>query len=166
MHITQEDLKKSVSYNPDTGEFIRLIASGYRGRHKVGTKIGSLHRCGYVECMILGHRVLLHRLAFLYVTGKWPESEVDHIDGNRSNNAWSNLRQITHQANIQNQRKARGDNKSSKMLGCSFDKWSGKYVARIRSNGKYLNLGRFETAAEAHSAYLQAKRRLHEGNTL
>lgn len=165
MTLTAEIVREHLAYDPETGIFTRLVSSGYRGCHKAGKAVGSSNGGKYLETMLLGHRVLLHRLAYLYMTGEWPTDDVDHIDGDGRNNRWNNLREVTRKTNIQNQRKAQSSNKSG-FLGASFDKFTGRYVARINSNGKYLNLGRFDTAEEAHAAYLEAKRRLHKGNTI
>lgn len=163
--FTQEQLKEVVAYNPETGIFTRLVASGYRGCYKAGNEIGSPNALGYIETTLLGKRVALHRLAWFYMTGEWPKGHIDHLDGNRGRNVWLNLRDVTRKVNQQNMRKATRASNTG-MLGASLDRLTGKYVARIRHEGKYLNLGRFDTAEEAHAAYVEAKRRLHEGNTL
>ena len=101
----------------------------------------------------------------LWITGAWPEHDVDHINGVRNDNRWSNLREVTRTVNIQNQRIAQTRNVAG-LLGVSFEKARNKYKAGIVAGGKYHNLGRFNTAEEAHAAYLKAKRELHEGCTI
>lgn len=65
--------------------------------------------------------------------------------------------------NMQNQRRARSDNKSSDYLGVSLHKRTGTYTAHIQKGAQQKNLGYFKTQEEAHQAYLDAKRKLHEG---
>jgi len=78
---------------------------------------------------------------------------VDHIDRNTINNNVNNLRVVSHQQNMSNRRPA---NK-----GYSFYKYSGKYKAKISHNNRVYKLGTYDTAEEAHNAYLEAKRQLH-----
>jgi hypothetical protein len=99
------------------------------------------------------------------MTGLWPQNDIDHRDGDKKNNRFSNLRDVTTQVNIQNQRRATKANKSG-LLGAAFNRRLGKYVSGIGVAGRTVYLGVFETAIEAHEAYLKAKRQLHEGNTL
>jgi len=106
---------------------------------------------------------LAHRLAWLYVTGHWPLVHVDHIDGNRKNNAFSNLREADRKTNAQNMRMAHRDNKTG-LLGVTAHRKT--FVANILVDGCQLRIGRFATAEEAHAAYLNAKRAMHKGCTL
>ena len=109
---------------------------------------------------------LAHRLAWLYVYGVWPVGQVDHINHNRADNMIKNIRDTTSFGNQQNQIKANVRNKSTGLLGTSFHKGTGKYQAKIVCNGKQIYIGIFETAKEAHKAYLKTKRKLHTTNTL
>jgi len=98
------------------------------------------------------------------MTGAWPAGEIDHRDGAPGNNRWSNLRDIPHRQNIENRRRPNRQNKAG-LLGVSSSR-SGLYRARITVSGQCLLLGEFATAELAHAAYIDAKRQLHEGNTL
>lgn len=117
---------------------------------------------GYRKIRIDGHQFLAHRLAWVYVYGVWP-AEIDHVNGNRSDNRIANLRSVSHRDNQQNMRLPRSNN-SSGYLGVHFDR--GRWVAQIRSEGMRHRLGRFDTAEEASDAYLAAKRRLHPFSTI
>jgi HNH endonuclease len=99
-----------------------------------------------------------HRLAFMFMEGKWPNDEIDHVDGNPSNNAWSNLRHATRSQNAQNQRRAQSTS-STGLLGVG--KNGDKFYARIYYQGVITYLGTFDTAKEAHEVYVKVKRELH-----
>lgn len=160
--ITQERLKEVLNYNPDTGLFTRLVRTAYCT--KVGDIAGTLDGNGYIAIRIDYKQYPAHRLAFLYMTGKWPENDTDHADGVRSNNKWTNLRDATRSQNCENQKKAHINNKSSGLLG-AYPNGKGFY-AMIQIKGKRKYIGTFETKELAHEAYLNAKRELHEFNTL
>lgn len=93
--ITQERLKELVSYQEETGNFIRVIGNN---AIKEGTIAGGITSQGYIRIMLDGIRYSAHRLVFLYMHGYIPK-QVDHIDGDRSNNRVSNLRSATNQTN-------------------------------------------------------------------
>ena len=99
----------------------------------------------------------------MYMTGEWPNGEVDHIDTNSMNDAWANLRDVSRQVNQQNQRKPLKTNKLG-FLGVS--KYGNGYLARIHANGVTKCLGTYSTPEKAHEVYLSAKRDLHTGSTL
>lgn len=107
--LTQESLKELLSYDPDTGFFTYLVSK--KGWVRKGYRAGSIHCDGYRHISIGGRLWLEHRLAWLYMTGEWPEFKIDHRDGERSNNAWLNLRSATDQQNSFNQ-KVRSSNTS------------------------------------------------------
>lgn len=159
--LTQDRLMYFLSYNPDTGEFTRL-------RRQPGTRpgavAGSRKSDGYLVTSVDGKLYMCHRLAWLYMTGSWPKHQIDHIDGNRSNNSFSNLRDVTKTTNAQNQRRPHRSNKSTEVLG-TFKNGSG-YAARISHNGSKKYLGTFKTIEEASAAYIAAKRLLHSGCTI
>ena len=158
-----ETLKQYLNYNPTTGVFTWLKRTPRNKSIVVGEQAGSVREDGYGRIRILGDLILTHRLAWAFVNNEWPATDIDHLDGNPENNRINNLRLATRSINSQNQRRARKDNKTG-LLGAV--KSYGKYSARITTNGTTIRLGRFDTAQEAHEAYLKAKRELHEGNTL
>jgi hypothetical protein len=164
--LTQERLKELLHYDPDTGVFTRVKTAGSRAQ--VGTVVGSIGAHGYLSVCIDRVDYLLHRLAFLYVTGELPKY-VDHVNGCRSDNRWSNLRGCASQAvNMQNQRRAVKRNTTGYLGVSDISKMNATnpFAARIVYHGKFKHLGCFPTAEAAHAAYLKAKRELHEGNTL
>ena len=148
-------------YDPSTGEIIRKVN---RGRWKAGTKVGSLRKDGYLSSTFSdGKDILLHRLAWYLYYGVWPKQEIDHINGIKDDNRIVNLREVTRAQNNQNIRQAKGKTKTG-YLGVRPYKEG--FRAFIRSNGKVKYLGFRNTAIEAYQLYLDAKRLLHEGNTL
>jgi hypothetical protein len=159
--LTLDRLKELMSYDPETGAFT-VVATRFGPRSK-GDSVGHPNGKGYLATIIDDHSILLHRLAWFYVHGKWPDFHIDHIDGNKSNNGISNLRDVPASINLQNQRRAHKGNKSG-FLGVTVH--YGKFVAQIRVENKVINLGRYPTPELAHEAYLDAKRKMHEGNTL
>ena len=164
--LTAQRLRELVQYDPDTGNFFAAIDSQCgKGRiiRCAGTKLGTVSDQGYIKITVHSRYVLAHRLAWLYITGEWPANGIDHKDGNPSNNAFANLRDVTPRINSENQRRARSDN-SNGLLGVTNS--GAKFRAGIQISGKKLHLGSFDTPNSAHQAYLSAKRRMHEGNTL
>jgi hypothetical protein len=100
------------------------------------------------------------------MTGRFPDGQIDHRDGDKDNNRWGNLRDVTRLVNQQNQRRAHRSNRSSGLMGATWSKASKKWQSGIKLNGKFIYLGSFETPEEAHATYISAKRRLHEGCTI
>jgi hypothetical protein len=158
--ITQERLKQLVAYDPDGGEFTWLVTVSNRA--PAGRKAGGMSN-GYIVIRLDGVLYRAHRLAWLYVHGVWPEHDIDHINGRRSDNRLVNLRPATRAENLQNLRIARAYG-SSGLLGAH--RWKGKWRAAIAANGIQHHLGTFETPQEAHEAYLRAKAQLHPFQTL
>lgn len=161
--ITQERLKYLFRYDPDTGDFLRLITTSHNA--KEGTIAGCNSR-GYLVFSIDGSLNFAHRMAWLYMTGELPLNHVDHINGVKSDNRFSNLRDVTNAINTQNTRTARPCNASTKLLGATVDKRRGTFRSQIKINGKNIFLGDHSTAEKAHAAYIEAKRKIHKGNTL
>lgn len=159
--LTQAQLLKSHYYDPVTGLFYRRWSLGKL------KKISSKSKRGYLHCGINYSNYLVHRLAWLYMTGEWPEGDIDHIDGNPSNNKWENLRAGSRSDNHENLKTAKSTNKSTGLLGAfSNCKPNDKFVAKIQVKGCIKCLGTFDTPEKAHQAYLTAKRELHSFNTL
>jgi hypothetical protein len=155
-------VQQALEYNATTGLFMwRVSAFHKRNRGKIaGSKKGN----GYVEIQINGRMHKAHRLAWLVSFGELPpDLEIDHIDGDRSNNAIANLRLVTKAVNQQNQRSPHARNKLG-YLGVS--KNGSGYRAEIKVNGKKKCIGTYSTPEIASTAYINAKRQLHEGCTL
>jgi hypothetical protein len=166
--LTAERLRETLHYDPETGAFTHRH-SRTRGRRPVvaGDVAGCLLNTGYRSIRVDGKAYLAHRLAWLYVYGEWPNLQIDHINGNRSDNKLKNLRQVSNAINSQNIRVAREGKKYASPLGaCYQPRYKRKWLAKIRVDGSLVIVGRYETAEEAHAAYVKAKRQLHEGCTI
>jgi hypothetical protein len=159
--LTIDRLKEALAYDPETGFFVWRIA--INSRAVVGKVAGKLKSTGYIYIGLDSEQYPAHRLAWLYMTGEWPQNSIDHIDGDRANNRFVNLRDVPASHNAQNQRRAQNGNKSG-YLGVS--KRGRHFYAQINVGGKIEMLGKFNTAKEAHLAYIEAKRERHEGCTI
>ena len=115
-----------------------------------GNKAGGFNRNGYLQIKINNIFFYGHRLAWFYVYGQWPEKEIDHINGNPSDNRICNLRQANRTQNNQNKR-PRIDSKSG-VRGVMQRKDNNKWNAEIRVNKKLISLGCFNTLNEAATA--------------
>lgn len=162
--LTAARLREVLHYESLTGVFTWLVQT-QRLQTKVGDVAGGIKPSGYVCIGIDGKRYRAHRLAWLWMTGQWPVDQIDHINGIRSDNRLSNLREASRSLNSQNQRRAYSNNKTG-FLGVSWSKQAKKYHATIMANGNDHHLGYFTTPELAYTTYLTAKRKLHEGNTL
>lgn len=160
--LTAERLREVLCYDPEVGVFTWIAD---HQRRRAGDVAGSRQSNGYRGIMVDGVRYGAHRLAWLYVTGRWPVVEIDHEDTNRGNNAWLNLREATHAQNHQNKRKAHAGSQSG-LLGVGWRKDTNQWYAAIQINGVRRYLGLFTDKHEAHAVYLKAKRELHPFNTL
>ena len=152
--LTQARLKSALDYDPETGVFRWLVATGGR---VIGQAAGSRHCKGYLRIRVDGEQYLAHRLAWLYVTGEWPDRALDHINGDKMDNRIANLRLASASENNMNV-SARRSNKTGLKGVFPVGK---RYMAQIRANGKVHYIGRFATPEEAHQAYLQRARELH-----
>jgi hypothetical protein len=159
--LNQTRLKEVLSYDPLTGGFHWRTAPS--NRVHVGNAAGCPNNNGYLRIRIDGRLYLCHRLAWLYMTGVWPEHQVDHKHGVRDDNRWSELQAATPVQNQQNVRGPKANNKSG-LLGVA-PHGSG-WRAQIMTAGKRRLLGTFRTPQAAHQAYLVAKRDLHPRSTL
>lgn len=153
-------LEDALKYDPETGSLTWKVS---RKRARAGLPAGCINTHGYWQVRLCGKGYRSHRVAWFLTHGKWPDGEVDHIDGNKLNNALFNLRVVSRSVNGQNQRRAMCRNKLG-VLGVSPSR--GKFRATISVNGTTVALGRFATLEEANAAYLAAKRQFHEGCTL
>lgn len=148
--ITADQLRAQYAYDPETGVFTS---------RKTGRTTGSVNDRGYVRIRIGRRLCKAHRMAWLYMTGEWPPEQIDHINGDRADNRWANLRAVDGYTNMQNQRRAQRHNKVG-LLGVQKTR-NGKFKARINVRWRRFELGTFETAEEAHAAYMAAKRIYH-----
>jgi len=164
--MTQDELKSRLHYDPETGIFTWLDRpdkpAHWRSRYP-GTEAGTLHKFGYRGISISKKRYYAHRLAWLYVYGYTPK-EIDHIDGDPSNNKLCNLRSADRNINMKNLRR-NSVNKSGK-TGVCWDKSRGKWMAYINVDGKRVKSKRFanRTDADLFRDWLSQKYDFHDNH--
>lgn len=164
--LTQERLKELLDYDPETGVFTRLVDTCLgrygKGRYKAGTVSGGISGGRYRVQWIDGKPYLEHRVAWLWMTGDWPEHQIDHENLDKIDNRWVNLRESTPSQNSMNRSgRARSGAKGvyfqSNPAKCGSKPWK----ASIMREGKAHHLGLFETVEEAAAAYQAAAISLH-----
>lgn len=155
--LTQKRLKELLMYNSETGLFYKnsspLISIGAISNAAKG-KGG-----GYVRITIDRNCFLAHRLAWLYIYGYWPTNQIDHRNGNRSDNKITNLREATSSQNMMNR------DYGSSQFGRGVAHVNGRknpWKARIYIEQKEIHLGYFSTREEASSAYAKAAEKHHK----
>ena len=160
--IPVERARRLLAY--DTSSPSGLVWRVTRHPVRAGSPAGSSHSEGYYEVRLDSKLYLAHRLVYAIVTGTDPgEYEIDHIDGDRSNNEVLNLRKVSSADNHRNISSRGG---TSKYLGVSWDRPRGKWMARIQVNGRTHHLGRYDLEEDAARAYDAAARELHPGGRL
>ena len=169
MKLTQDYLKAVLNYDPETGIFTwrkrpelsgryaKTWSSRYEGKQAGCKKHKTDATNNYLLIGINRKIYRAHRLAWLYMTGEFPPTQIDHIDGNGLNNSFSNLRIATRKQNLAN----------AKMKGCSrvgakgVRKRGNSYQAYIRKGGKQVYLGSSKLLDEASALYERAAQELH-----
>lgn len=158
--VTPQALRELLAYDPKTGDFHWKVSINPRA--PIGRRAGgnSLSGPGVKKYRVIGiggklHRA--HRLVWLYFHGAWPESAIDHINGNTLDNRIENLRDVSTQRNTWNLHAAHSNSKSG-YLGVDWVPSKKKWRAQIRTAGKKTLLGHFDTAEAASDAYKAAKK--------
>lgn len=149
----EEDLtlvKDLLDYDPKTGNFIWKLSVS---KNKAGTPAGSIRKDGYVKIQINRRPIKAHRIAWAIHYNQWPDEEIDHINGDRSDNSIVNLRLATRDQNNHNRRPQKG---SSNYKGVQWHKSAKKWIARAYQDGVRRHLGVFNTEKEAAIAYNKA----------
>jgi hypothetical protein len=151
-----EYIRGLLDYDPETGE-IRW-KDKTQGR-RPGSMAGTVARNGYIAIAIAGRKFLAHRLAWYMATGEDPAAmQIDHINGDKADNRFSNLRLATHAENIRN---SPGWRKRDGYKGAHLVQSTGRWRARIYADGVELHLGTYDTPEEAHAVYKLAASELH-----
>lgn len=159
-NLTPQRLRELLTYDLESGVFTRNTSTG-------GSYAGAIS--GYkapdnrIKIYVDGKNYNAHRLVWLYVYGYIPDIDIDHIDGDPSNNRLANLREVSHKVNLQN-RKGPTKRNELGMMGVIRNK--ARYGAQIKVDGERVWLGTYDTPELAHSVYMHARRKLLEGNTI
>ncbi len=142
--ITQEELKRILCYDAKTGIFTWLVNTG--GMF-IGSVAGHITTRGYIRIGIHNKEYMAHRLAWLYMEGYFPEEELDHKNGNTTDNSWSNLRPVRRRCNLQNTKI--WSHNTSKFTGVYWDKRNTKWAVEITVDGQKIFLGRYDCKLNA-----------------
>ena len=143
-----ESLREHFRYEPDTGALTRLKQCGQRGA--VG-KITRVNSDGYLVVRFQGQLLRAHRIAWKLMTGEEPPDVLDHINRNRTDNRWANLRSASHQQSMAN----RGRRRSTEGKRGTTRRRDGRWQAKGCLNNVSTYLGTFKSAEEAHQAYVR-----------
>ena len=158
-----QQILETYRFDPESGTFAKLDIGRRRNTGIVHTPKG------YVRVFVGGRYYMAHHLVWLLCHGTLPAMSIDHINGDRTDNRPSNLRQVSAVENSQNQRRPHSTNATG-LLGVSPVRQPGlksqRWKAQIKVNGKSVHLGNFVCPEAAHVAYLEAKRKLHPGCTI
>lgn len=136
-------------YDHETGVVKNKIHRNHNALKDHAT--GYLHE-GYLNVEINNKPFMVHRIAWRLYYKKWPKKQIDHINGNRSDNRICNLRDVSNRENQLN----RKEHRNGKIIGFSYVKEKKKYKAQICINKKQYYLGYYKTEIEAHEQYLRA----------
>lgn len=142
--ITTEYVRSNMVYDHIKGNF-----------YNNNKRLGSLDEKGYVRIKIQGRNYRAHRVAWLYSYGEWPDGQIDHINGDRSDNRIENLRVATNGQNQHNKKIL------NKIKGISKHTKSGKWHSRIMLDKKHMSLGLYNCPAAASFAYQIASDKYH-----
>lgn len=168
--LSIDTLNQLIDYDPNTGIFIwkkrdasffhnKRIYASWNGRY-AGTNCGNKGlKTNYIKICVLDNKIYAHIAAWAIMTGEWPNGEIDHINLDRSDNRFCNLRVATKSQNASNA-KIRKNNKSG-FKGVCLDKRRNLWKSEITLNYKTFFLGYYSSPIEAHQAYCQSAEKLH-----
>lgn len=152
--LKPDRLRELLHYDPASGNFTYLVRAA-RGT-PIGSIAGSVNSEGYRNIRVDGRTYKAHRLAWLYVKGAWPVGMIDHINGDRADNRFGNLREVTRSENLANSRVFRRGKIYPKGVGLRPQ----GFCARIQARKQSYFLGYFKSEIEAAAAYEAAARNL------
>ena len=156
--ISHEELTRLLDYDSKTGLFTRKVTT--YSRWKKGTVCNALCKeTGYIKIHLNRKIYFAHRLAWFYVYKKWPDYQIDHINGDRVDNRIENLRDIEQYKNCQN---VISSTNTSGYQGVSWRKDRNRWTAQISINNVTKRVGTFKLKEDAYKAYLEAKEKYHK----
>jgi len=150
--ITQQRLKELLHYCPETGLFTWRVDRNKKTR--AGDSAGTIRPDGYIQISIDYKLYRAHRLAWLYVHGRWPVDQLDHINHHRADNRIANLREATNSDNKKNQ--SLHSNNTSGVCGVLWHSRDKRWVAQVRVDNHNIHLGNFTDKDDAIAARRQA----------
>lgn len=149
--LTADRLRELLDYDAATGVFRWRVS---KGRAPAGAIAGKQDPRGYRLIRVDRRGWWAHRLAYLYMTGTLPPFDVDHINGDKTDNRWPNLRAATRSQNLANARQ-RSDTRSG-YRGVSWDAMGKCWSVRVFVRGRSIHVGQFQDKAEAVEAHARA----------
>ena len=165
MELTAEILRERLDYDPETGVFVWRPHPGSANANRawdrqwsgkpVAVRVVTAPIPGakpYGIVRVLGRCYGVHRLAWLWMTGEWPQGEVDHRDRDGLNNRWSNLRAASRSQNQAN----KGPMRNNKLGIKGVYKRCNKYRAQMHVGGKHKTIGSFNCPTAASIAFTKA----------
>ena len=152
MKIAYEVLKENLSYDEVTGVFTTIHK---RGRASAGSTVGTVTKDGYLQISIFGMKEYAHRLAWLSVYGKYPDNQIDHVNGNKLDNRICNLRDVSVFENAKNRPKDKHN--KNKIVGVSFRSDTKKWRVDIHNGKQHISLGCFDKYEDAVKARKEAE---------
>lgn len=150
--LTAERVREVWSYDPITGDLVWKISPA--NHIKSGDVAGCLNKDGYIQCRFNKCTHLAHRLVFLWLYGRWPDGEIDHVNHLKTDNRIENLRDVSPQENDKNKKLAKNNN--SGFTGVVWFKRTQKWRANIYVNKRCIHLGYFNDINDAISARSRA----------
>lgn len=147
---TQDRLKELFDYNPETGDFINRFNRNPKSLK--GMAAGGVNsKLGSRQISVDSRLYYAHRLVWLYVYGRWPEKDIDHINGIPDDNRLCNLREATHRQNLRNMK--RPSHNTSGYKGVTWHRGDKRWRAQIKTGGVTKFLGNFVSKEDAAAAY-------------
>lgn len=161
---TPEQLRELLTYDPEAGKLFwkprpvemfpaEMYAKTWNTKNAGKEAFTANNGFGYRVGSLAGLTLRAHRVIWAMVYGAWPDDEIDHENCDPSDNRIGNLRPSTSQQNKWNQRLKRTN--SCGLKGASWSKKERVWVAQIHRGGKQTRIGTYNTAIEAHNAYVR-----------
>lgn len=150
-------VRRLVNYDPLTGNFTwrpRPENKSWSARWAGKKAFTAVDSNGYFQAEMLGRKIRAHRAAWIYCMGHIPD-QIDHINGNRQDNRLSNLRSVSNRDNNRNFGVPK--NNKSGVMGVRVEKRTGKWVAQIANNNRFMHLGTFDNYFDAVCARKSAE---------
>lgn len=144
--MTAERVRKLFNYDPSTGKLTRRMTTSSRAM--VGMEVGCRNAAGYLVVNVDGKLHYVHRLAWLWMTGEWPQADIDHINRKKADNRWENLRDAARSDNLHNRPVSSG------VYWADRDK---VWVATISWQGVKQHIGQHKDRNVAEAMYAKVK---------
>ena len=157
INICYKELKEKINYNPDTGVFTRIKPGrGINLKKPAGCVKTKETGKRYISIRYDGMELKAHRLAWFFMTGSWPENEIDHINGDGTDNRWINLRDVTRIENGKNLR--RSSSNTSGITGVYFSSKRNRWKSQIYVNSKLIQIGYYNNIFDTACARKNAEK--------